>query len=208
MMFDTIAQAMTHGMGGEPWGKQGKLKFLCPVPGYDRHFAITEYFGFELIPVEMNDEGPNMDEVDELIKDPSVKGIWCVPKYSNPEGITYSDNVVRRMAHMKPAAGDFRIFWDNAYAVHDLYDEGDTLLNIYNECVKAGSPDFPIIFTSTSKITRAFLDGAEREGVVQTACEDIPKSFVVCDHPYHRQIIYISQLNSQTLLRRAQGKGE
>ena len=118
-----------------------------------RHFAITEYFGFELIPVEMNDEGPNMDEVDELIKDPAVKGIWCVPKYSNPEGITYSDNVVRRMAHMKPAAGDFRIFWDNAYAVHDLYDEGDTLLNIYNECVKAGSPDLPIIFTSTSKIT-------------------------------------------------------
>ncbi len=153
MMFDTIAQAMTHGMGGEPWMKQGKLKFLCPVPGYDRHFAITEYFGFELIPVGMNDEGPNMDEVDELIKDPSVKGIWCVPKYSNPEGITYSDNVVRRMAHMKPAAGDFRIFWDNAYAVHDLYDEGDTLLNIYNECVKAGSPDLPIIFTSTSKIT-------------------------------------------------------
>ena len=144
---------MTHGMGGEPWGKQGELKFLCPVPGYDRHFAITEYFGFKLIPVKMTAEGPDMDEVDELVKDSSVKGIWCVPKYSNPEGITYSDAVVQRMARLKPAAGDFRIFWDNAYAVHDLYDEGDELLNIYDECVKSGNPDLPIIFTSTSKIT-------------------------------------------------------
>lgn len=153
MMFDTIAQAMTHGLGGEPWGRQGNIKFLCPVPGYDRHFAITEYFGIELVSVEMNDEGPCMDKVEELVKDPKVKGIWCVPKYSNPEGLTYSDNVVRRMASLKPAAGDFRIFWDNAYVVHDLYDEGDHLLNIYDECVKAGNPDLPIIFTSTSKIT-------------------------------------------------------
>jgi len=153
MMFDTIAQAMTHGMGAEPWCMQGKLKFLCPVPGYDRHFAITEYFGFELVSVPMTDEGPDMDIVEELVKDSSVKGIWCVPKYSNPEGLTYSDNVVKRMARLKPAAGDFRIFWDDAYAVHDLYDEGDHLLNIYTECVKAGNPDLPIIFTSTSKIT-------------------------------------------------------
>ena len=153
MMFDTIAQAMTHGMGGEPWMKQGEIKFLCPVPGYDRHFAITEYFGIKLIPVPMSNEGPDMDLVEELVKDEKVKGIWCVPKYSNPEGITYSDNVVRRMAALKPAAGDFRIFWDNAYVVHDLYDEGDKLLNIYSECVKAGNPDLPLIFTSTSKIT-------------------------------------------------------
>lgn len=153
MMFDTIAQAMTHGMGGEPWMKQGEIKFLCPVPGYDRHFAITEYFGFKLIPVAMTDEGPDMDAVESLVKDPAVKGIWCVPKYSNPEGITYSDTVVRRMAALKPAAGDFRIFWDNAYAVHDLYDSGDSLLNIYDECVRLGNPDLPIIFTSTSKIT-------------------------------------------------------
>lgn len=153
MMFDTIAQAMTHGMGGEPWLNVKNRKFLCPVPGYDRHFAITEYFGFQLIPVPTTAEGPDMDVVEELVKDESVKGIWCVPKYSNPEGITYSDKVVRRMANLKPAAGDFRIFWDNAYVVHDLFEEGDELLNIYDECVKAGNPDLPIIFTSTSKIT-------------------------------------------------------
>lgn len=153
LMFDTVAQAMTHGMGGEPWSDCKDRKFLCPVPGYDRHFAITEYFGFKLIPVKTDENGPVMDIVEELVKDPTVKGIWCVPKYSNPSGITYSDEVVRRMARLKPAAADFRIFWDNAYCVHDLYDDGDKLLNIYDECVAAGNPDLPLIFTSTSKIS-------------------------------------------------------
>lgn len=153
MMFDTIAQAMTHGLGGEPWYECRDRKFLCPVPGYDRHFAIAEYFRFKLIPIEMTAEGPVMEQVEEWVKDETVKGIWCVPKYSNPNGITYSDAVVKRMAALKPAAKDFRIFWDNAYVVHHLYDTHDKLLNIYDECVKQGNPDLPIIFTSSSKIT-------------------------------------------------------
>lgn len=153
MMFDTIAQAMTHGMGGTPWYECKDRKFLCPVPGYDRHFAITQYFGFKLIPIEITEEGPVMEQVEEWVKDESVKGIWCVPKYSNPNGITYSDAVVKRMAALKPAAKDFRIFWDDAYAVHHLYDKHDKLLNIYDECVKQGNPDLPLIFTSSSKIT-------------------------------------------------------
>lgn len=155
MMFDAISCAMTHGFAGcEPWGKQGHIKFLCPSPGYDRHFAITEYFGFEQITVPMLPTGPDMDVVEKLIAtDSSIKGIWCVPKYSNPTGITYSDETVRRFATLKPAAKDFKIFWDNAYCVHDLTDTPDTLLNLWNECKKANSVDLPIFFASTSKIT-------------------------------------------------------
>jgi len=155
MMFDAISCAMTHGFAGcEPWGKQGYIKFLCPSPGYDRHFAITEYFGFELIPVPMLSTGPDMNVVEKLIaNDTSVKGIWCVPKYSNPTGITYSDETVRRFAALKPAAKDFKIFWDNAYCVHDLTDTPDTLLNLWHECRKTHNTDMPIFFASTSKIT-------------------------------------------------------
>ena len=187
MMFDTIAQAMTHGMGGEPWMKQGKLKFLCPVPGYDRHFAVTEYFGFELIPVQMNDEGPDMDEVEELVKDPSVKGIWCVPKYSNPAGITYSDEVVKRFAALKPAAKDFRIMWDNAYCIHEISDTPDVLLNIMDECKKTGNEDLPILFCSTSKIT---FPGA---GVAAMAASE--NNLKVLRERYNYEIISYDKLN-------------
>lgn len=156
LMFDMVAQGMYKGFGGEkPWLMQGKIKFLCPVPGYDRHFTICEYFGIEMIPVPMDENGPVMHKVTELVQDPSVKGMWCVPKFSNPGGVVYSDAVVAALAELKPAAKDFRIFWDNAYAVHLLGDEDRPLANIYNACVTAGNPDLVIQFTSTSKITFA-----------------------------------------------------
>ncbi len=154
MMFDFVSQAMTHGIGGEkPWMLQGGVKFLCPVPGYDRHFAICQHFGIEMVNVPLTENGPDMDIIEEYIKDEKVKGMWCVPKYSNPDGIIYSDDTVRRLANMKPAAKDFRILWDNAYAVHPIFGECDPLLSIYDECVKAGNENHVVLFTSTSKIT-------------------------------------------------------
>jgi DNA-binding transcriptional MocR family regulator len=153
MMFDYITQCMLTGSGAEPWKDQGEIKFLCPCPGYDRHFSIAQYYGIKLIPVDMTDYGPDMDAVEELIKDPKVKGMFCVPKYSNPTGVTYSPETVERIAKMKPAASDFRIIWDNAYIIHDLADEGDSLDNIFDVLKKYGNEDMVIEFTSTSKIS-------------------------------------------------------
>ncbi len=153
MMFDYITQCMLTGSGAEPWKDQGEIKFLCPCPGYDRHFAIAEYYGIKLIPVAMNADGPDMDAVEELVKDKKVKGMFCVPKYSNPTGVTYSHSVTKRIAKLTPAATDFRIIWDNAYIIHDLEEESDRIDNIFDLLKRYGHEDMVVEFTSTSKIS-------------------------------------------------------
>ncbi|MDR0323537.1 MAG: aminotransferase class I/II-fold pyridoxal phosphate-dependent enzyme [Treponema sp.] len=157
LMFDNVAVNMSHGVrDGEPWQKQGKVKFLCPSPGYDRHFTICKYFHIEMIPVSMGQEGPDMDVIEKLVSsDPMVKGVWCVPKYSNPTGIVYSEETVRRFAKLKPAAEDFRIYWDNAYAIHDLTETRKDIPNIIRLCEEYGNPNMPLVFSSFSKVSFA-----------------------------------------------------
>ncbi len=207
VMFDQIARGFSFGyLGEKPWSKLDKVKWLCPVPGYDRHFSITEHFGFEMIPIPMHTDGPDMDLVEKYVQDPAVKGIWCVPKYSNPEGIVYSDEVVRRFARLKPAARDFRIFWDNAYSIHYLYDEEerrDHILDILFECEKAGNPDLVFEFMSTSKIS---FSGSGIAGVAASRAnkEDIISSMAVQTIGYDK----VNQLRHIKFFKDLQGLNE
>ena len=181
IMYDTISRAYTHGLlGNTPWCKLDKVTFLCPVPGYDRHFAITQHFGIDMIPIPMDENGPDMNLVKEYVeKDPSVKGIWCVPKYSNPTGITFSDEVVKAFAALNPAAPDFRIYWDNAYVIHDLYeDEKDELLEIFGELEKVGKQDMVFEFCSTSKVSMAGA-GIAAIAASKANLEDMKKTMTI-----------------------------
>ena len=191
LMFDTISKAYTHGLlhSERPWCKEEKIKWLCPAPGYDRHFKVTETFGFEMITIPMTDEGPDMDAVEEAVKDPAVKGIWCVPKYSNPEGIIYSAETIRRMASLKPAAPDFVVMWDNAYCIHEFEGDYVEFPSMIVECEKAGNPDLVFEFASTSKVT---LPGA---GISCFACSEANLAYM--EKLLTVQVISFDKVNQQ-----------
>ena len=191
LMYDTISKAYTHGLlhSERPWCREEKVKWLCPAPGYDRHFKVTESFGFELITIPMTDNGPDMDAVEEAVKDPAVKGIWCVPKYSNPDGIIYSEETIRRIASLKPAAPDFLVMWDNAYCIHEFEGDYVEFPDILSLCEEAGNPDMVFEFASTSKVT---LPGA---GVACFACSEANMKYM--EKLLTVQIISFDKVNQQ-----------